>query len=80
MPDGREVVETTTIYEYEEKWEPNWIDSSEFNDQTKKEDNIKASVLARTFDAPEVKLGQITMRKDYVNTMLSPRVRNLAVS
>jgi hypothetical protein len=32
MPDGREVVETTTIYEYEEKWEPNWIDSSKFND------------------------------------------------
>jgi len=36
MPDGREVVETTTVYEYEEKWGADWIDSSKFNDETKR--------------------------------------------
>jgi hypothetical protein len=71
LPDGREVVETTTRYEYCEKWVPNWIDSSKFNDQNKRQDNIKASVLPRTFDAPEFKIGDIKMRPDYLKTIFA---------
>lgn len=79
LPDGRDVVETTTVYSYEEKWVNKWINSGEFNDPSKREDNIRANITSTTFTPPKFFVGEVQVTEAYLNSLLRDSMKRQPV-